>query len=105
MLCIEIISSIIKYNNNVQWKWHEVQSWNQHQPLINHDYDHIQMAVMRFTNMFMRGSKHECYDANGMWHGIKTYWYQVQSNVHKVYHILKICKLNMISIDHETNWY
>ena len=105
MLCIEIISSVIKYYNNVQWEWNEIQSWSQPQPLINQDYDHIKMVVMRFTHMFMRVGKQECYDANEMWHGIKTYCYEVQPNVHKIYHILKIYQLNMIPIDHETNWF
>ena len=39
--------------------------------------------------MCMRGGKHEVYDANGVWHGIETYYHQVQSNVHMVYHMLK----------------
>ena len=62
---------------------------------------------MRYTNMSMRGGKHEHYDANGMWHGTRTYDYHVQSNVHKVYHNLKISigydnsrKIKLI----ETNW-
>ena len=54
----------------------------------------------------MRGGKHEDYDANEMWHGIKTYYYQVQSNVHKVHHILKIWhQLDMTTIENETNCY
>ena len=57
----------------MQDEWNEIQTWSLPQPLTNQDYDHINMVVMRFTYMCKRGGKHENYDANGMWHGIKIY--------------------------------
>lgn len=41
---------------------------------------------MIFTFMSKRGGKHEIYDANGMWHRMKTYYYKVQSNIHGLSH-------------------
>ena len=57
---------------------------------------------MRFTYMCKRGGKHENYDANGMWHGTKIYYYQVQSNVHGLSH-----SQDMTSIGYDINrkWY
>ena len=36
--------------------------------------------------MSKRGGKHENYDAKGMWHGMKTYYYKIQFNVHDLSH-------------------
>ena len=60
---------------------------------------------MRYAYMSKRGGNHENYDANGMWHGMKTYNYQVQTNVHMVYHIHKIRhQLDMKSMENYTKW-
>ena len=73
MYVLKSFHPIIKYDYYVQDEWNEVQTWSQPQLLTNQDYDHINMVVMRFTYMCKRGGKHENYDANGMWHGMKTY--------------------------------
>ena len=90
---------IIKYDYHVQDEWNEIQTWSLPQPLTNQDYDYINMVVMRFTYMSKRGGKHENYDANGMWHGTKIYYYQVQSNVHGLSHFQ-----DKTSIGYNNNW-